>query len=90
MTADGDLPDEHGQPPLTYEQAAAELEELVGKLQDDGIGVDELGASVARGAELVRLCRDRLQAAETHVKEVVAALEELDVTEAQPGRGDAP
>jgi exodeoxyribonuclease VII small subunit len=63
---------------LTYEAAVSELEAIVTALQRDDIGVDELGAKVARGAALVEICRDRLRAAELAVEEVVAALRSED------------
>lgn len=68
---------------LTYEAAVTELETIVAALQRDDVGVDALGAKVARGAALVGICRDRLRAAELAVEEVVEALRAAD--EPDPG-----
>jgi exodeoxyribonuclease VII small subunit len=57
-----------------YEQAMRELEQIIADLQADEVGVDELAARVARGAQLLQLCRDRLRGTELAVQEVVEAL----------------
>lgn len=67
---------------LSYETAATELEAIVTALQRDDVGVDELAAKVARGAELVAVCRERLHAAEVAVEEVVEVLRTDDETDA--------
>ncbi len=52
----------------TYEQALAELERLVQTMEDGQMPLDQLLASYRRGAELLQLCRARLQAVEDQVK----------------------
>ena len=52
----------------TYEQALAELERLVQTMEDGQMPLDQLLASYQRGAELLQLCRARLQAVEDQVK----------------------
>jgi exodeoxyribonuclease VII small subunit len=64
--------DSHEQP--RYEQAMRELEQIITDLQADEVGVDELAERVARGAQLLQLCRDRLRGTELAVQEVVEAL----------------
>ncbi len=54
--------------PATYEQALAELERLVQTMEDGQMPLDQLLASYRRGAELLQLCRARLQAVEDQVK----------------------
>lgn len=46
----------------TYESAFAELQQIVRDLQDESTGIDELSAKIARAAELIRFCRERLRA----------------------------
>ena len=53
---------------LSYEQAVAELERLVQAMEDGRLPLDELLQGYTRGAELLTLCRDRLQAVEQQVK----------------------
>jgi exodeoxyribonuclease VII small subunit len=52
----------------TYEQALAELERLVQAMEAGQLPLDRLLASYQRGAELLTLCRERLQAVEDQVK----------------------
>ena len=55
------------QPP-TYEEALAELERLVQRMEDGQMPLDQLLVSYKRGAELLELCRSRLAAVEEQVK----------------------
>lgn len=52
----------------TYEQALAELERLVQAMEGGQLPLDQLLASYRRGAELLQICRTRLQAVEDQVK----------------------
>ena len=54
--------------PATYEQALAELEALVQAMEGGKMPLDQLLDSYQRGAELLQLCRARLQAVEDQVK----------------------
>jgi exodeoxyribonuclease VII small subunit len=52
----------------TYEEALAELERLVQRMEDGQMPLDQLLVSYKRGAELLELCRSRLAAVEEQVK----------------------
>ncbi len=52
---------------LTYESAFTELQQIVRDLQDEAVGIDELSAKIARAAELVRFCRERLRVTEEEI-----------------------
>lgn len=54
--------------PPSYEQALAELEGLVAAMEAGRMPLDQLLTSYKRGAELLQLCRTRLQAVEEQVK----------------------
>lgn len=54
--------------PLTYEQALAELERLVQAMESGQMPLDQLLVSYRRGAELLQLCRARLQAVDEQVR----------------------
>lgn len=73
----------------SYEDAIAELEALVEALQRDEVAVDELEVRVARGAELVELCRSRLARAELAVEEVADALLANDRPRSEAAAPDA-
>ncbi|MBB2484429.1 exodeoxyribonuclease VII small subunit [Mitsuaria sp. WAJ17] len=53
---------------ISYEQALDELERLVAAMEAGQLPLDQLLDSYRRGAELLALCRDRLQAVEQQVK----------------------
>jgi exodeoxyribonuclease VII small subunit len=55
-------------PPPTYEEALAELERLVQRMEDGQMPLDQLLVGYKRGAELLELCRSRLAAVEEQVK----------------------
>jgi exodeoxyribonuclease VII small subunit len=52
---------------LSYESAAAELQQIVRDLQSEAVGIDELAAKIARANELIRFCRERLRMTEEEI-----------------------
>ena len=52
----------------TYEDALSELEKLVATMEGGQLPLDRLLESYQRGAELLNLCRTRLEAVEQQVK----------------------
>jgi exodeoxyribonuclease VII small subunit len=63
---------------IDYRQAVAELEQILGELEADDVDVDRLSQRVRRAAELIRICRERIAAAEAEVEQIVAELAEED------------
>ena len=59
---------------MTFEQARAELEQIVRRLEDGQISLDESLKLWERGEQLHALCRARLDAAEERVAELLARL----------------
>ena len=55
-------------PPIRYEDALAELEQLVQAMDTGQMPLDKLLDCYRRGAELLQFCRSRLQAIEDQVK----------------------
>ena len=60
---------------IRYGDAIAELEAIVARLEDTDVDVDVLAERVARAAELIKLCRDRIARTRIEVERVVADLE---------------
>jgi exodeoxyribonuclease VII small subunit len=55
-------------PPASYEAAMEELEQLTGLIESGQLPLEQLLAGYERGAELLKYCRDKLQAVEEQVK----------------------
>ena len=53
--------------PASYEAALAELEELVVQLESGQLPLDQLMAGYARGAELLKFCRSKLDAIDQQI-----------------------
>ena len=54
--------------PATYEAALSELEQLVAALDAGQLPLDSLLTQYQRGAELLRFCRERLEAVEQQIR----------------------
>jgi exodeoxyribonuclease VII small subunit len=54
--------------PASYEVALEELERLLARLESGDLPLDQLLSAYQRGAELLKFCRDRLEAVEDQIK----------------------
>ena len=70
---------------LSYRDAVVELEAILDRLEHDEPDVDRVAVDVARAAELVTHCRDRIATARLRVDEVVAGLGPAATTEDEDG-----
>jgi len=61
-----------------YAEAVAELEEILTELESDDVDVDRLAEQVRRAADLIELCRGRLDEARVEVTRIVADLDALE------------
>ncbi|MBX3656556.1 MAG: exodeoxyribonuclease VII small subunit [Ramlibacter sp.] len=52
----------------SYEAALEELEQLVARIESGQMPLDQLLSGYQRGAELLKFCRDRLEAVEDQIK----------------------
>ena len=69
--------------PLTFESAMAELEQLVEKMEDGELTLDESLKAFERGVVLTRLCQNELKNAELKVQQLNSdgELEALEVAD---------
>jgi exodeoxyribonuclease VII small subunit len=67
MTTDTDRPG--------YADALSELDTILRELESSDVDVDRLADRVARAAELISLCRDRISTARIRIDEVIADLD---------------
>ena len=59
----------------SYGEAAARLDEILAKIEEGEVDIDELSGLVKEAATLVSLCRDKIHAAELQVKTITEQLE---------------
>jgi exodeoxyribonuclease VII small subunit len=74
--------DDSGMVGLRYEDALAELEQLVERIESGAMPIDDLLTQYRRGAQLLNFCRQRLVQVEDQVKV-------LEDGELKPWRGGA-
>ncbi|MEW6690247.1 MAG: exodeoxyribonuclease VII small subunit [Pseudomonadota bacterium] len=53
---------------FSFEKALAELENIVARMEEGGLTLEQSLAAHKRGLELAKLCRERLEAAQQQVK----------------------
>ena len=63
-------------PAPTFEQAQAELEQIVERLEQGQASLDEALALWERGEELYAFCRDKLDTAQGKVEELARRVEQ--------------
>ncbi|MFI3316748.1 MAG: exodeoxyribonuclease VII small subunit [Rikenellaceae bacterium] len=56
---------------LSYDEAIAQIEEIMAKFRAGEMSVDELTLEVKRATELITYCRERLHKAEEDLKKVM-------------------
>lgn len=56
---------------ITYAEAMAEIERILGRFRSEEMDVDSLAAEVKHATELIGLCKERLRKAETEVKKIL-------------------
>ncbi|MDR1756046.1 MAG: exodeoxyribonuclease VII small subunit [Culturomica sp.] len=61
---------------MSYKEAMAEIEQIVGLLEENKLDVDELGAKVKRVSQLIAFCRSKLHDTEEEVENILKTMEE--------------
>ena len=69
-----------------YAEALNELDTILRELESSDVDVDRLADRVARAAELISLCRDRISTARIRIDEVIADLDGSDQDDNGPSR----
>ena len=59
----------------SYGEAAGRLEEILTRIEEGRVDIDELSGLVGEAAGLVSLCREKIRAAEVQVETVTEQLE---------------
>lgn len=59
---------------ITYEKAAAELEQILQELKEDKVTIDNLATKVERASGLIKTCSDKLRNTEDKVNGIIDKL----------------
>ena len=61
---------------VKYNKSIKKLEEIIDKIENEEIDVDELSVSVKEAVTLIETCKQKIEKAEMEVKKVVDGFEE--------------
>lgn len=56
---------------MKYEEALKELEQIVSKMENNEVGIDEMTTQLKRAQELIKLCRDRLTKTDEEIRKML-------------------
>lgn len=56
---------------ITYAEAVAEIEDILAKMNDSELDIDQLGAYVERATTLITLCKEKLLKARKQVEKAM-------------------
>ena len=56
---------------ISYKAAVAEIEEILGKIEEGELDVDQLTVNVKRVTELLTLCKAKLKKTESEVSKIL-------------------
>ena len=57
---------------IKYEEAVALLEEIVDKMENDELDIDQLSDQLKRAKELVKLCKNKLTKTDEEIKKLLS------------------
>ncbi|HDR88775.1 MAG TPA: exodeoxyribonuclease VII small subunit [Bacteroidetes bacterium] len=61
---------------ISYSEAIGEIEEILTRIENEELDVDELSLKVKRVASLIRICRDKLGKTEAEVDKILKEMDE--------------
>lgn len=56
---------------MKYEEAMKQLEEIVRKMEDNELNIDEMGEQLKQAQRLIKLCKDRLTKTDEEIKKIL-------------------
>jgi exodeoxyribonuclease VII small subunit len=60
---------------ISYKDAICEIEDIIGKMENEEMDVDELTSKVKRAALLLKFCREKLFDTESEVDKIIKEIE---------------
>lgn len=61
---------------IKYEDAIRQLEDIVEKLENNELNIDEMPEALKRAQQLLKLCRDRLTKTDEEIQKIQAGAKE--------------
>ncbi len=61
---------------ISYQDAIREIEEIIKKIENGELDVDQLTSQVKRVSSLLDICRKKLKTAEEEIKKIIKGLKE--------------
>jgi len=61
---------------VTYSEAISEIEEIIEKIENEELDVDELAEKVKRVSALLKICREKLQSTSEQVEQILKEMED--------------
>ncbi len=61
---------------VSYSEAMAEIEEILEKIENEELDVDELAEKVKRVSSLLKTCKDKLTKTNEQVEQILKEMEE--------------
>jgi exodeoxyribonuclease VII small subunit len=58
-------------PQVNYEQAMRQLEEIVRKLENDELDIDQMTVQLRTAQQLIKLCTDKLTKTDEEIKKIL-------------------
>ena len=56
---------------LSYKKAISELEDILNKIENEELDVDDLTSHVKKASELIKFCKDKLRQTEKDVEKIL-------------------
>lgn len=56
---------------LKYEEAVRQLEDIVSKMENDELDIDQLSTQLKQAQQLVKLCKDKLTKTDEDIKKLL-------------------
>jgi exodeoxyribonuclease VII small subunit len=61
---------------VTYNEAISEIEEILERIENEELDVDELAEKVKRVSQLLKICKEKLQTTNEQVEQILKEMEE--------------
>ena len=56
---------------MKYEEAMRQLEEIVTRMENDQLDIDQMGEQLKTAQKLIRLCKDKLTKTDEEIKRIL-------------------